>query len=710
MAKQTNEQILEQLIKEGGERAQSQAAKAMKELKDELSRTMKDSVATTSAVGKISKEGADAQKESVQVSKVASQTLKDVRQSQKELISLAKKTNGLLNNLVNSSNKYYESNNELLRNLLARDTLNAKTASLRDPNAGMQAGRGGPALGVQPSTPDATGGLGGLAIDLASAEAIRKLFGRDKAGTKGVETREGGTKTSDKVSGEDRITKPKSADEISVESEKVAREGGRKKIEPKVTTEAEVKPVEDDFRAKKETKPTYEEMVEKSKNQRKLGLERKEPTFDVTPAEKPESLASEPDIKWDEKTGRFKRGSKFISFAEAEKYGFKKPGVITPIEASKASVAGESGVAIQPDEFRAPKVSPKTVVEPKVGTGFRGGAALGAALGVIMDLATNPELDEVNKAKAKVQQMLASGKITPEQAQAAFKELDAKAAGARGESLYSGVKEGIAGGFGTVAGTLTTPVVGPVGGAAIGIGGAAVLSEGIEDIATRSGAKQLIKKGGNVVGRAIGEGVDIARDSASSLTGGYISSAEEARKQDLLKAKFTDEEQKARSQAETESVTAADRLEKSRQEFRKKNTFASFAGANPDMNLDEQKKAYNEKIKSATAGDIEAVKKADENLKKINEETEKARSEREKNIKSAFEAKQKLSEQNINAIDSSGAGGGGNVNIVKQGDTVNNVVNNNGAAGGSIATGHFNSTARVSPWDERLYGRRGLDY
>jgi len=204
--KQTGEQILEQLMREGGPRAQQAAAAAMQDLKIGLSKTMKDTLETAQATGKITKQTAISQKEGVEISKVANQNIKDLKSGQKELITLTKQTNGFLNNLLSASNKYFESNNEFLQNLLLRNSLdsnklNDKLEKLFDKQNRIQPSQ------IAPITNTGNGG-GGNGGGSTIADAVANAIGAIATAFGVVKT----AKAAKAIFGVEADTKPKAAD------------------------------------------------------------------------------------------------------------------------------------------------------------------------------------------------------------------------------------------------------------------------------------------------------------------------------------------------------------------------------------------------------------------------------------------------------------------------------------------------------------------
>jgi hypothetical protein len=683
MAKQTNEQILEQLMREGSPLAQKQAINALNDLKTDLSRTMKETLETTKTTGRITKQSADSQKESVEISKVANQNIKDVKEGQKELISLAKQTNGLLNNLISASSKYYESNNELLQNLLLKNSLHSDKLNdkLQDifskqksaaTNASVDKGEGpGPSV------------IGDVLGTAALAEIAKKLTDtkakssaqEDKASSK-VKTEEV-DKASSKVKTEevDKASSKVKTEEVDKASsgkatarqkttfEQMAEEAkkGEGKIEPKVSMEPETK-------SSTEPSPARRETVG--------GKTRLEPT--LSPAPETATItpqASEQNIVWNEKAGRWQdinaKGKPFVSNKVAADLGLTKPGTVSP----GAVNLGEIKPGVEGGFFGKPE--PK--VAAKGGYGIKGGALLGAAIGIISDLSSNPKLEEVENAKAKIQSQLASGKITMAEASEAFKQLDIIAARARGEAVtYSGLKEGIAGAVGTVAGVASTPVATPIGGFAIGTGVGIAASEGLDYAAEKTGAKGVLQSIGEVGGEYTQRFINRARDELNPLMPGTISSAEQKRKEDILSAKFTDEEKRMREEALRSYNEASDRALAEASMYGPE--AAAFAAPSPELN------------------------KAQSNYDKIMADTEAARKKRELALKKSVEASQKLDNKNIEKVGSGPSSGASNVTVINQGDTVNNNVSNGNAGGNQVSSGVGSPSGPPSPYDERLYG------
>jgi hypothetical protein len=682
MAKQTNEQILEQLMREGSPLAQKQAINALNDLKTDLSRTMKETLETTKTTGRITKQSADSQKESVEISKVANQNIKDVKEGQKELISLAKQTNGLLNNLISASSKYYESNNELLQNLLLKNSLHSDKLNdkLQDifskqksaaTNASVDKGEGpGPSV------------IGDVLGTAALAEIAKKLTDtkakssaqEDKASSK-VKTEEV-DKASSKVKTEeiDKASSKVKTEEVDKASsgkatarqkttfEQMAEEAkaAKGKVEPTLSMEPEAKPTT-------EPNPATRETVG--------GKTRVQPTLSTAPETATITpQAPEQNIVWNEKVGRWQdlnNKNKFVSNKVAADLGLIKPGTITP---SAADIGG-----IRPGAEGGFFGKPEPKVAPKAGYGIKGGALLGAAIGIISDLSSNPKIEEVENAKAKIQSQLASGKITMAEASEAFKQLDIIAARARGEAVtYSGLKEGIAGAVGTVAGVASTPVATPIGGFAIGTGVGMATSEGLDYAAEKTGAKGVLQSIGEVSGEYTQRFISRARDELNPLMPGIISSAEQARKEDILSAKFTDEEKRLREEALRSYEEASDRA------FAEGMMYGPEAAAFATSSLD--------------------LDKAQSNYDKVMADTEAARKKRELSLKKNVEASQKLDSGNIQKVGSGPSSGASNITVINQGDTVNNSVSNGNAGGNQVSSGVGSPSGPPSPYDERLYG------
>jgi len=672
MAKQTGEQILEQLMREGGLRG-GPAAKAIEELKTELSKTMKDTLETTKATGKISKQSADSSKESVEISKVANQNIKDIKEGQKELVTLAKQTNGLLNNLLTASSKYYESNNELLQNLLLKNSLHSD--KLNDKLQDIFSKQKGATTNAtvkkdEAPSPSVIGDVLGAA---ALAEIAKKLTtGREDKASSKAKAEEAPDKASSKIKTEevdkasskikteevDKASSGKTKERQKTTFEQMAEEAkGKGRVEPTVSAEPEVKPTP-------EPKPASREIS---------GVKQRiEPTLGAAPeAPAITPQAAEPNIVWNEKTGRWQdlnNKNKFVSNKVAAELGLTKPGTVTPsIGDIKPGVEG--GFFGRPE----PKVS------PKAGYGIKGGALLGAALGIITDLSSNPKLEEVEKAKSKVQEQLASGKITFAQASKAFEELDMIAARARGEAVtYTGVKEGIAGAVGTFAGVASSPVATPVGGFAIGTGVGMATSEGLEYAAEKTGAKGVLQKVGEVGGEYTQRFINRARDELSPLLPGTVSSAAEVRKQDILSARFTKEEEARRAEAKKMYDEAADADLRERSMYGPET--AAFTPVTPQF------------------------EEAQKNYKKVMAETEAARKKRESDLEKKIAAEQKLKNDSIAKVSNGPANSAANVTVINQGDTVNNNVSNGNAGGNQVSAGVGSPSGPPGPYDERLYG------
>lgn len=674
MAKQTGEQILEQLMREGG-LSGGPAAKAIEKLKTELSKTMKDTLETTKATGKISKQSADSSKESVEISKVANQNIKDIKEGQKELVTLAKQTNGLLNNLLSASSKYYETNNELLQNLLLKnslqgDKLNEKLQDVFSKQKG--AATNAAVKKDEGASPSVIGDVLGAA---ALAEIAKKITGSKDGKGEAPDKASSGKKASDVP---DKASSGKTTSDVpdKASSGKTVADVPDKASSGKLT--ADVPDKASSGKTKPRQKTTFEQMAEESEGKGKIG-QRVQPTLSTeaevkpSPANKqivggreridpilgkaPEAptitpQAAEPNIVWNEKVGRWQdlnNKNKFVSNKVAAELGLTKPGTIS------------------------------AKVPLNLGKAVKGGGALGAAIGIIADLATNPKLEDIENSKAKVQQQLASGEITFEQASNAFKELDKRAAMARGEAVtYSGVKEGIAGAVGTVAGVAATPVTSPVGGAVIGTGVGIATSEGLEYAAERTGVKSVLQKVGEVGGEYTQRFIDRARDELNPLLPGTISSAAEARKQDILSSRFTEEEKARREEARKmyDEAAATDLAERSMYGPEA----AAFIPVTPQF--EEAQKSFN----------------------KVMAETEAARAKRDKDLQNKIAAEQKLKNDSIQKVGSGPTNSTGNVTVINQGDTVNNNVVNGNAGGNKISSGVGSPSGPPGPYDERLYG------
>jgi len=683
--KQTGEQILEQLMREGGPRAQQAAAAAIQDLKIGLSKTMKDTLETAQATGKITKQTAVSQKEGVEISKVANQNIKDLKSGQKELITLTKQTNGFLNNLLSASNKYFESNNEFLQNLLLRNSLdsnklNDKLEKLFDKQNRIQpsqiapitnTGNGGGDDGGGSTIADAVAkAIGSIAAAFGTVKTAKVIFGRGagaepKAPTPAEEVPKPKPK---RVTGVESDTKPRATD--------IA-----KKTTPKGVTGVE-----------SDTKPTAADKAKKTtpRVSRGSGAEPRAPTpaEEVRPAPKP--LVKE-NVYYDEKTKRFKNRltNNFVKDAEATALGLKKPGTIT----------------------RAPVPTPETGVG--VGKVLKGAAALGAAVNIIAAMYSSGDLAQAEEAKGKVQKQLANGEITEDEAVLAFKEIDFFIAGVRGQiAAYEGTVGAGAGIAGGIAGVAATPVTSPVGGFVIGTAVGMATDAGLRAAAEATGAKPVLEEVGKVTGEVVSAGAALTRNALSSLTGGYIYSDTEATKRDLLTGRFTAEENAARAAAE-EEYQAANKA--APQGFRARAALGLSS---------EEAKARDERLALAKA-----------NRDKINAETEAKRLEREKIYQAQVQAQvekqrlsqqqnttpvdtgddsaepivtvipaQKLNQQTIAAVDTP-TSTSSNVTIINQGD--NTTVTGQGNAGGSnqSSPGVGSPSAPNNPFDARLYGK-----
>jgi len=181
MAKQTTKSILDDIIKNSkNPLAVAQAQEAMDSLKSDMARSMKENLSAINASSVITKKGVDSQKETLQLTKSVAADIKRMKKGQDELIKIAGKTNGLLGTILKTNQSYYETNNELIQNLLAENGLNATRSQelfkqmANHSKTGGEKVQAGPSLTPASTSPSSSMSLADLIEDALGLVAAGK--------------------------------------------------------------------------------------------------------------------------------------------------------------------------------------------------------------------------------------------------------------------------------------------------------------------------------------------------------------------------------------------------------------------------------------------------------------------------------------------------------------------------------------------------------
>ena len=282
MAKnKSQEDVLRTIIEKGNPIAAEQAKDALAALKSDMARSMKENLSAVNASSVITKKGVDSQKETLQLTKAVAADIKGMKKGQDELIKLAGKTNGLLGTILKTNQSYYETNNELIQNLLAENGLNAtrsqelfKQMADHSKTGGEKVQAGPSVTPANTSTPSSSMSLAELmedALGLVAAGKAAKSRVSGNAETKPPKPESKVTDADTKPKVESKVTdadtKPRVESKVAdadtkptgkveggdrAESKPTAKTpSGNDRVEPKLSTEPEpsVK-LEDDFRLK----------------------------------------------------------------------------------------------------------------------------------------------------------------------------------------------------------------------------------------------------------------------------------------------------------------------------------------------------------------------------------------------------------------------------------------------------------------------------